>query len=163
MPNGVCFMKKIQLGGHRYKNHPIRGYALVDDGDFEWLNQWEWSISHGYARRVVNNKPVYMHRVILCPPRNKQTDHIDGNKLNNQRKNLRACTNSQNNRNKGFQSNNKSGVIGVCWGTREQKWRAELCVMGKKIRLGDFIQKRKAIKARQAAEIKYFGEFRHKT
>jgi hypothetical protein len=55
-------MKQIPLSNGKF--------ALVDDEDFEYLNQWKWSYSgHGYAHRLQSGKTVYMHREILKPPK----------------------------------------------------------------------------------------------
>ena len=83
--------------------------ALVDDADYEWLSAYRWhahlSNKNWYARRkeVRDGKVVrvYMHRHIAGTPSGLQTDHIDGNSLNNCRANLRSATNSQNGMNKG--------------------------------------------------------------
>jgi len=60
-------MKKIQLGG--YKRKRIAGYALVDDKDYDWLNQWQWQFDGRYVCRQKgskeNRKKIYMHREIL--------------------------------------------------------------------------------------------------
>ena len=64
-------------------------YALVDDSDFEWLNQWKWNYNNGYARRIKEiNKTreiIYMHRFILKINKEKVCDHINGNGLDNRR------------------------------------------------------------------------------
>ena len=79
-------------------------YALVDDADFEWLNQWKWHLVFGkYAahrlppdERYAHGKYIYMHRLIMDTPDNMDTDHINGDGLDNRRSNLRTCTTSQN-------------------------------------------------------------------
>lgn len=81
--------------------------ALVDDEDFEYLNQHKWHYnSRGYAARNVtpqNGKRtvLLMHRSILNTPPGMDTDHIDLNRLNNQKCNLRVCNTSQNMMNRG--------------------------------------------------------------
>lgn len=79
-------MKYIQLTQGKH--------AIVDDGDFEFLNQWNWIYTHyGYASR--NKKGIYMHRVIMNAPKGVEVDHRNGNKLDNQRCNLRLATKAQ--------------------------------------------------------------------
>ncbi len=151
-------MKKIQLGGHR-KGSKIKGYALVDDEDFEWLNQWKWTNHNtGYARRQAGTKYTQMHTLIMAPSKGFEVDHIDGNKLNNQRINLRICTRTQNMRNRWKQKNNTSGVRGVDW--QKNRWRARITVNHKDLVLGYFTEKKEAIKARKEGENKYFKEFK---
>jgi hypothetical protein len=58
--------------------------------------------------------------------------------------------------------NNKSGIIGVCWNKREEKWVAQIMLNNKNIHLGRFDDLEEACEARKEAEIKYFGEFRNK-
>jgi len=79
--------------------------TMVDDSDYEWLNQWKWfarkSRDTYYAQRNTTNKKgkrimLLMHREIMKTPDNMQTDHKDWNGLNNQKYNLRNCTVNQN-------------------------------------------------------------------
>jgi len=74
-----------------------RGHvALVDDADFDWLSRSKWHCSNdGYAVSGV----VVMHRLIMDAPDGMEVDHIDRNKLNNRRSNLRVCTHAENMRN----------------------------------------------------------------
>jgi hypothetical protein len=93
-------------------------YAVVDDEDYEFLNQWKWWFSSGYARRCtyinkVRSKMIPMQSLILRPKKGKLVDHIDGNKLNNQRNNLRLVTVKQNNFNK-VSKVGESCYKGVC-------------------------------------------------
>ncbi|MMZ67947.1 hypothetical protein D1872_305870 [compost metagenome] len=89
--------------------------AIIDDEDFEKVSAYKWCYSStiGYAvsRKVVNGKrqPVLMHRLILDAPPGLVTDHINHDKLDNRKANLRLCTRHENNRNMPLRSNNKSG------------------------------------------------------
>src|SRR4051812_26346733 len=78
-----------------------RGTVLVDDCDYDWLmkHEWRW-LGRGYASTKISGVTTLMHRLILgMQGRHNQVDHIDNNKLNNQRANLRRCTNAENHRN----------------------------------------------------------------
>lgn len=153
-------MKKIKLTQNQY--------ALIDDADFEFLSQWKWSMhtsnNNKYAYRKDKNtdykKDVFMHRLITKCPKYKEVDHIDGNSLNNQRKNLRICTRSENAMNTGISKTNTSGFKGVMWHKRDKAWRAGIKKKGKHIHLGNFKDKEEAIEARRKGEIKYHGRFR---
>lgn len=142
--------------------------AIVDDEDFEWLNQWKW-YAHRYdkiwyaernkPRPYVEKKTIRMHAVILG--NDKWADHKNGNGLDNRRDNLRECTYSQNVMNRGIQSNNTSGYIGVAWHKKIDAWVAYIQVNRKRINLGRFTTKEEAAYVRDQAAIKYHGEFSH--
>jgi hypothetical protein len=89
--------------------------ALVDDEDFDRVNQYKWYYNayKGYATTNITvgpgkQKGIYMHRLIANTPSGMLTDHRDLDKLNNQKSNLRTCTSTQNCRNKAVQKNKKS-------------------------------------------------------
>jgi hypothetical protein len=153
-------MKKIKLTQNQY--------TLVDDADFDTLNQFKWYADkqgkNFYAKRnskTINGKQmiILMHRFIMKTPKGMHTDHIDGNGLNNQRSNLRICTRSENLRNQGKQSDNSSGFKGVSFFKRNKKWVAQIMVNGKYIYLGYFTDKEKASNAYITACKKYHKEF----
>ena len=142
--------------------------ALVDDEDYEFLNQWKWYCNvHGnlkYAVRKVNNGDntwtrYLMHRVIIECPKDLYTDHINGNGLDNRRCNLRQATKRENTLNRKPRSTNASGKTGVKKSTWKGRWEAYIRVHGKYIHLGSFVEKDEAIQARISAEKVYFGEF----
>lgn len=83
-------------------------------------------------------------------------DHIDHNTLNNQKSNLRICSNADNIRNGKLRVNNKSGYTGVRYRKDRKKWYAYIKVNYKNITLGTYKTKEEAINARKEAEIKYF-------
>lgn len=86
-------------------------------------------------------------------------DHIDGNKTNNAIHNLRLATASQNLMNTGLRSDNRSGVKGVSFVQRLQKYTASIRKNGKIVFLGNFARMEDAVAARKAAETRYHGEF----
>lgn len=138
------------------KNEPF----YVDLEDFDKVKDicW-WRRNDGYILGRVNGKAVRLHRYIMNCPAGYDVDHKNHDKSNNRKYNLRITTRSQNNMNKGLQSNNTSGVTGVCWDNYYQKWIAQIKVNNKNIRLGGFYNFEDAVKARKEAEDKYFGEF----
>ena len=96
--------------------------------------------THGYLqiRWSVNGKMrnVTLHQLVadafLTKPDHWQCiDHVDGNKLNNHWSNLRYCSYSDNNKNRGKYKNNKSGEKGVTWDELNKTWRANWCQNGK--------------------------------
>ena len=77
--------------------------VLIDNKDYEIVSLFSWFLnSSGYAQTIVRLKgqkkwlSLLMHRLIANIPKNLYTDHINQNKLDNRKKNLRACTRSQN-------------------------------------------------------------------
>jgi len=143
-------------------------YALVDDRDFEELSKFKWtyaiSSDSGYAIRRVNgvSKTIYMHREVLGTTddrRNKFTDHINRNGLDNRRENLRICNHSQNAMNSKLRRGSKSGIRGVSWDKISKKWYAQLCHQGRNYALGRFNTKEKAQEVYQTKARELFGEF----
>lgn len=138
--------------------------VIVDDEKYEYVNQWTWSFSMGYAKRrekLGQNKfhTIQMHRVLMDCPKNMQVDHIDGNGLNNQKNNLRICSPLQNMRNQKVRKNNSSGYRGVHWSIKHNKWIARIGSNYMRIHLGCFDDKREAAEAFNNASKKYHGEF----
>ena len=142
--------------------------ALVDDEDFEYLNQFRWCAlkvkNTFYAVRNsvgANGKrmTVLMHRIINETPDGLEVDHIDSNGLNNQKNNLRNCTHAQNLRNQKKNKNNTSGFKGVFWKKDKKKWQASLRVNNKDLHVGYYKDKINAAYAYNDAAIKYYGEF----
>jgi hypothetical protein len=135
-------MKQIQLGGRL--GSKIKGYVWVDDEDYDQLNQLNWYMnSDGYAYRTLYNKGVQknipMHRVITNAPEGKDVDHIDRNKLNNQKSNLRICGRSLNIFNtEPHRKNLSSGIRGVSYSKLKMKWRVRL-TLNKKYIINKFV------------------------
>jgi hypothetical protein len=88
-----------------------------------------------------------------------QTDHINHNKLDNRRNNLRICTPSQNQANKVIGLGNHSGAKGVCYSNARNKWRSQIGFHGKKITIGYFNNVNDAITAYAKKAIELYGEF----
>jgi hypothetical protein len=152
-------MKKIQLGGH-LKNSKIKGYALVDDEDYDWLNQWKWKIdSKNYAIRCHKRKYISMHRLILKQCKELIIDHINRNTLDNQKHNLRIVTKSQNAMNKKNQAGSLSRFKGVTRHKYSKKWQAQIMKNGKSKHLGMFNSEIDAALAYNNAAKEIFGEF----
>jgi hypothetical protein len=131
--------------------------AMVDDIDYDELNKWRWSISGGYAlRRISRVQVISMHRDILMPKDDKRVDHINGNKLDNQRHNLRIATHSQNMQNF-VNPKNTSGFRGVSYNVRLDSYQAEIRCDGKRKYLGVFKKPENAARAYDKAALELFG------
>ena len=150
------------------------GYeAIIDAADVDMVSAWSWfakaekrgdgSIRTVYAARketigARKQRDVPMHRVICGTPSGYETDHKDGNGLNNRRANLRTATKSQNMHNRGKSCNNKSGFKGV-YAHTEDKWRAQITLTGKKKHLGLFESAEEAAAAYAKASLEMHGDF----
>ena len=126
--------KEIPLSKQRRSNGNSRNIglvALVDDEDFEWISQWNWSAvstqrrNGGYAMRRDNRsgKTILMHREILEAPEGSEVDHINGNGLDNRRSNLRFATRQQGQANRRVFNNSQSGYKGVHFDKQMGKWK----------------------------------------
>lgn len=141
-------------------------YTIVDKNDFNFLNQWKWRLhSANYAYRNDKRKSgkprigILMHRLILKAPKNKQVDHINGNGLDNRRKNIRLCTSTENHINSRKSSNNTSGYKGVTYDKRKKKWAAYTSRDRKYLFLGYFKNKKDAAKAYNKKVKELFNNF----
>lgn len=156
--------KKIQLGGHR-SDSKNKCYAIVDVGDFEAVSQFKWSLCHGYAQRgmMVNGRMTWvaMHREIIGGKPNMVIDHINHNTIDNRRSNLRLCTNSQNQFNRGVPINNTSGYKGVYFNKKDKRWGAYMSLNKKMKMLGYFGTKEEAAIAYREHARKVQGDFIH--
>lgn len=145
--------------------------ALVDDADFDWLNQWKWSASrqgrpHSFpqwrAVRCVGPKKgpkhlILMHRLIMNAPTGATVDHINGDPLDNRRKNLRICPQGKQSLNRpGNRTGRKTSRFkGVYWQKDIGRWRARFRLAY----LGTFINEMDAARAYDAAAKNFDPEF----
>ena len=142
--------------------------ALVDDDDFEKLNKFSWHYHNGYAvrnTRLPDNKRATerMHRVIANTPDDLMTDHINGDTLDNRKRNLRNVTNSQNLMNSEKKKNAKSEFKGVTFSKSKKdaigSWNARLNVNKSTVNIGRFKSEIEAAYAYNEAAIKYHKEY----
>jgi len=137
-------------------------FTLVSDEDHIFLAGYSWypDDNSNYIRGRINGKLQYMHRIIAKRMKldlSNMIDHIDRNKLNNCRNNLRVATRQQNSANSRSRKNNKSGYKGIC--LNHDHWRAQIRVNRKTICLGTFNSPEEAHEAYCKAAVEYYGEF----
>jgi len=141
--------------------------ALVDpvDSDLAVLN---WHANpKGYAEKYdpVSRGKMHLHRIMLSRKiggallPDELVDHINGNRCDNRRSNLRIATAAQNLRNVKRHADNQSGYKGVTWNTRQEMWLARICVDYKSIHLGYFHDPLDAALAYDEAARRYFDTF----
>lgn len=138
--------------------------TIVDDLDYEWLSQWKWCVSNkGYAQR---NTPkadgrvttIRMHSQIVGIKPGFQADHINGDRLDNRRSNLRHATCAQNSENREKVRGN-SQFKGVGQRKDTQKWRAIIQKGATVHYIGQFSTEVEAALAYNKVAISLFGEF----
>ena len=125
--------------------------ALIDLECIEIVSQYKWHLrDNGYVSTSDN---IYLHRLISNCDNDMVCDHINRNRLDNRRENLRSCTQQENLLNRGVSKNNTSGYTGVY--KRNNKWCARININGKQINLGTFATFEEAKQARMLAEVEY--------
>lgn len=142
--------------------------AIVDDSDAD-LGQYKWCLHReGYAVRGVRRggrRSFLLHREILARmlnrplKRNELTDHINGNRLDNRRSNLRLVSYTESAQNVGRHKDNVLGYKGVVYHPGTGKYRACIGSNGKHYHLGLFDTPEAAYEAYKAAADKYHGNF----
>lgn len=150
------------------KRHMQRVAALgllIDNEDLHLLEGQAFYIDTcGYVTVAVTRKnKARLHSLIMKPESGLEVDHINGNRIDNRRSNLRICTHADNCKNSGLRSNNKTGVRGVWFDSIRCLWTSQITTNGKRISLGRFKDFESAVNSRIAAEIKFWGEFRRET
>jgi hypothetical protein len=139
----------LQVGGHYRGKPPL--WATVDAADFEWLSQWNWSAGRYVYRPVhANGKrtTLMLHRAILGLEHGdeRQGDHINRDRFDNRRSNLRIVTGAQNWQN--MPSKGKtSRYRGVSWCKRDRLWLAQGTVDGRNHNLGRYAREEDAATA----------------
>jgi hypothetical protein len=141
--------------------------TLIDESDVPHvagLTLYRGNTGYVYFSTWMNGRsqPRLLHRFLMAPPPRAHVDHINGDKLDNRRANLRVVTPSVNQVNrKRLNRNNHSGIRGVQYAphlSRSHPWRAQITVNRTNHHLGLFVTLKGAIKARRVAERAYFGE-----
>lgn len=143
-------------------------FALVDDDDFAWLSEYSWSATqedpkrntryaHTICRIDGKRVQVLMHRLIAGAKRGQLVDHWNGEGLDNQRRNLRKCTHTENMRNRRVSRTNKLGLKGVY--ADRGRFRAIIMIRKRQLNLGGFDNPSYAARAYDRAATEHFGEF----
>lgn len=157
--NEVIMMKKIELTQGKF--------TIVDEADYAELNKFNWHYAGGYARRNMRlpngkRKIVFLHRELMQTPEGYETDHINGDRLDNRRENLRIVTKNQNQRNtKPRKGTSEYKGVSYYKSKRHKTgyWVARIQVDGKVKRLGYFKTEKEAAIAYNKAAKAHYGEY----
>jgi len=137
------------------------GRASVSLNKVDMVKPYTWSKTvRGYVQAPTEYGVILLHRYITNASSENIVDHKDGNTFNNQDWNLRECSQSENMMNKRKQSNNSSGVTGVCWHKGAGKWNVRITKFKKTYNLGLYDDLNEAVRVRRDAENEHFGEFK---
>ena len=131
-------MRKLFLFGKHGNNKS----AIVDDDVFLSVSSFRWYVDnkgYPYQEKTGRNR-LFLHQFIMgeYPDGKSEIDHINGDKLDNRRENLRFCTSQENRNNRRKYKNNRSGVLGVQWHKLGKKWMARISRNQKPVYLGLF-------------------------
>ena len=178
---GCYNIQRIIESSKKYNTYDLSGdYGIgytfkgeefyFDLEDYEKIKNHCWYINKRKdVESRINGKLVKMHRFIMNVTDPKiEVDHIyhnengEGRRYDNRKSNLRLTTHLNNMKNVKKRNTNKSGITGVNWNKRRNKWEARITVNGKEIHLGFKDKKEDAAQLRKNAEEKYFGEFQYK-
>ena len=132
----------------------------IDNEDVKAVKKYKWCLLNNEA--VVTDSTgerFLLHRFLMQAESSDMIDHIDRDRLNNRKKNLRICCHKENSRNLSKRKNNTSGHPGVIWCKRNKRWKAQIHFNGRCVYLGNFLDMGDAVNCRLKAEQKYFKEF----
>lgn len=140
--------------------------------DFDKIKKYGWYYSRGYLVATSNYKKIFFHNIVMdfIPSENAGfvVDHIihpriGENKYDNRKSNLRIVTYSQNMFNRTKNKNNTSGVSGVSYNKKTNKWLVRITVNKKRIYIGSYKDFEDAMLARKDAENKYYDKYKYKS
>ena len=177
-----CGAKSRQANGRR--NKKTNEYIFKDDyvigitnkgqefyfdiEDYDKVKQYYWFVHDGYIRAFYKNENgknvfIFLHNLVMDNlDKTMEVDHIYGNREDNRKNNLRKCVHIDNSKNTGLRTNNKSGVKGVHYSNKDNKWKAYITYNKERIHLGTFDTFEEAIEIRKQKEEELFGEFMRK-
>jgi hypothetical protein len=140
-------------------NGNLKESAVIDIEDISRVTPYKWCLHDGYAYRRSGSKLIALHREIMDPKGNKVVDHIDRNRLNNRKSNLRVTTQQVNVINRGLRSDNKFNHVGVHFDKKRNKYYAKIQANGKQIFLGYTDTLEESVENRLKAEKEIFKDY----
>lgn len=167
-------VSKIGKENKKYNTYDLTGeygigYTLkgeefwFDLEDYDKIKDYCWrKYKNKYIETRFDNKIIFMHRLIMNFPEDMEIDHKYQRTWDNRKSELRIVNRPQNAMNRDKPNNNTSGVKGVHWDSINNQWVAQIGINNKRIYLGRYDNFDEAVKIRQEAEEKYFGEYNYK-
>lgn len=150
-------------------NHGLQ--ALVDKEDVQVLSSYKWcamknrsgawgAVTHKWQSASRSAKRIHMHRLIMACPDGMVVDHINGNRLDNRKANLRICTVEENNRNRKKHNGGTSRYKGVCRKVENSNsWTVYIAARGRSFYLGSYSTEKEAALVYDRAARRLHGEF----
>lgn len=135
--------------------------AVIDAGDYQKIADYKWTLNnYGYAAARIEKQRVLLHRMVMPPcPAGYEIDHIDRDRLNNKKSNLRVVSRGQNTMNRPGDVGCTSQYKGVCWSHKKQKYVAQIAKEGKHYFIGHYDSEIMAAKAYNKVANKLFGKY----
>lgn len=136
-------------------------FSLIDDEDYLRLSEHRWRVSsNGYF--ITGERSKRLHRMLMNAPKGVDVDHINNDRLDNRKTNLRICTRADNLHNKRKTDRPCSSIYkGVSRVARNGKWLAEITINGDHINLGHYPTERQASIVYDLWALDAFGEYAH--
>lgn len=134
----------------------------VDEDIHKEFRQYKWHVANGYVARHVSTHPdvrEYLHRVVNNTPNGFVTDHINGDKLDNRRSNLRTATVAENAINYDRKNGTKNPYRGVSLHSKSGLWRARISYRRTEITIGYFKSPEEARMVYLCVANQFYGEF----
>lgn len=151
----VKFVVPVRMRG------PLASVPMhVDEFEARILGNHKWHLdSHGYPQTKVKTKMILAHHIVMWKPKGKEIDHVNHDRLDNRKKNLRVVSHSQNRMNVGKYKNNKTGFRGVYFHKARGKYAASIQANNMKKHLGLFKTAEEASKAYNESAKQYHGVY----
>jgi len=147
----------------KFKRNREKGHGWYASKQHKSSTGLFYAATNVWVPELGRQRTVFMHKVILNPPKGKFTDHVNGDGLDNRKENLRVCTTAQNNANRGKNCTNTVGYKGVTTAKGREhvnkKYKAVLRTGNKAHFLGNYMTKEEAALAYDTKAKEVYGKF----